>query len=883
MRHPTVPFLWNLPDIENEGEIKKAAFAYLTALHNYHQIDPPIRFPEGWLPALGPTPPNASDPKFGWLPIGWPVADAATRDAADPFQSFRAKRASSQHQTIVLLAAEKLNDQFIGSGFGLRVIMHAGPLSNGFQLRITGVSGTFPPGGALGIYDDVLFARDTRLVQALFEPELSKVKSALNLSTMQLRGFRITRTPDEKISVERSAWGLSKTIGDGHLATPYQLVYRETLSKNGERLEDPAVIHRTELVADATPGHAKVFLRDPASRGGSTDLSRRRPTRSEKELNACRTEMEIIGANTAPLQFPLVGGNYLVVVVCPAFVRDDPGTPGTPKEVHLPNTDPDQPQVRSDDFSAVSALFAVRDLFVRFDAYSLPAADYFRIAKLPLEISYRSGVRPGPGKDGQTVNAQVQVKGWPDDSVGPTPAGMHPTVEMHMALANLSHRARSPWDGIHRSLAEPVGIAADARWIWHEIGHVLLMASVGELELRFAHSPGDALAAIVADPNSKLAVPSLDPNYPEARGRTFPWVFVPRRHDRRASRGWSWCGCLHRDLAEVPDSEQPRRKGYWSEQILSSSLFRLYRCLGGDTIEVANRAAVNAAVRRSASHYSVYLIMRELQLLGTSGIQLANNPDQFVAALIHADEGTETWNVEYPLKSDETTLSPPPVERYERIGGCANKVILWAFEAQGLYAAPGQITNGPGLPPPVDVYISDDRETAVPTPDDFAPGNYAPVSLDWDPDQSGAGPRPAWQASDAGIRVQGNNIHVTVANRGSQPATNVEVSVWTCPWPAADPPPKWDFDPQNPQNGPWKPCTPPIVIANVGPNNTDTQTADFSHTPPAGRYIVLAQASCPDDRANTDRLTTFHCSQLPTPLRDLVPNDNNLGLRVVGP
>jgi hypothetical protein len=878
--------LRTLPNIEDEGEIKKAAFAYLTALHNYDQIDPPIRFPRGWLPALGPTPPNASDPKFDWLPIGWPVADAATRDAADPFQSFRAKRTSSQHQTIVLFAGEKLNGQFIGSGFGLRVIMHAGPLSGGrFQLRITGVTGTFPPEGATAIYDDVVFARGTPLVRALFDPDrLRRAKTALNLSTMQLRGFRITPTPDDNIGVERRAWGLS-TIGDGDLATPYVLVYRELWSKSGDLLEDPVVIHRTEFVADATPGRAKVFLRDPASRGGSTDVSRRRPTRSEQELNAYRTEVEIGGP---ALQFPpgpvAPAGNRLVVVVCPLFVRDDLEiTPGTPKYVHLPNTDPDQPPVRSDDFSAVSALFAVRDLFVRLDAYGLLATDYFRIAKLPLEVSYRSGVRPGPGKDGQTVNAWVRVRDWDDNVVGPTPGGMHPTVDMHLALANLSHRARSPWDGMQRAPAEPVGIAADARWIWHEIGHVLLMASVGELELRFAHSPGDALAAIIADPDSKLAVPSLDPDYPEARGRTFPWVFVPRRHDRRTSRGWSWCGCLHRDLAEVPESEQPRRKGYWSEQILSSSLFRLYRCLGGDTIEVANRAAVNAAVRRSASHYSVYLIMRGLQLLGTCGIQLGNNPDQFVSVLMQADEGTDTWDVEYPLKSDETTLSPPQVERYERVGGCAIKVIRWAFEAQGLYAAPGQINNGPGLPPPVDVYIPDDRGTAVPTPDDFAPGNYAPVSLDWDPDQSGAGPRPAWQASDAGIRVQGINIHVTVANRGSQPATDVEVSVWICPWPANASPPKWEFDPQDPGNGPWQLCTPPIVIANVGPNNTDTQTASFSHTPPTGRYIVLAQASCPDDRANTDRLTTCPCSELATPLRDLVPNDNNLGLRVVGP
>ena len=87
-----------------------------------------------------------------------------------------------------------------------------------------------------------------------------------------------------------------------------------------------------------------------------------------------------------------------------------------------------------------------------------------------------------------------------------------------MALADLSTRGRKPWNGTKRSSAEPLGIAADARWIWHEIGHVLLTTSVGDLQFRFAHSPGDALAAIVSDPESELAT---DANW---RGATFPWV-----------------------------------------------------------------------------------------------------------------------------------------------------------------------------------------------------------------------------------------------------------------------------------------------------------------------------------------------------------------------
>ena len=162
---------------------------------------------------------------------------------------------------------------------------------------------------------------------------------------------------------------------------------------------------------------------------------------------------------------------------------------------------------------------------------------------------------------------------------------------------------------------------------------MLLTTSVGELQFRFAHSPGDALAAIVSDPELKLAT---DPNW---RGSTFPWVFLPRRHDRCVLQGWSWSGGLHYALSQVEDVVGPRRKAYWSEQILSSSLFRLYRSIGGDTMKAGlNDPDLHA--RRSASHYCVYLIMRGIEILGASLVSPTNDPDQFVSALIDADLNT---------------------------------------------------------------------------------------------------------------------------------------------------------------------------------------------------------------------------------------------------
>ena len=71
----------------------------------------------------------------------------------------------------------------------------------------------------------------------------------------------------------------------------------------------------------------------------------------------------------------------------------------------------------------------------------------------------------------------------------------------------------------------PLGLAADVRFVWHEFCHVLILAATGSTEFDFAHSAGDALAAIMGDPSSKLPV--------HWRGVTFPFVQLAlRRHDR---------------------------------------------------------------------------------------------------------------------------------------------------------------------------------------------------------------------------------------------------------------------------------------------------------------------------------------------------------------
>jgi hypothetical protein len=895
LRHPTAPFptaprIVDTIEAIDDDYMQTLGAQYLDAVRENPNIDPPIDLPPVQKSSLNVLLERDSG-FFRWLPIGWPSEQPNDPNAGDPFVSFRVERRSPEgdllDQTVILLASEWIPDQhlgpghYLGSGFGIRVVAHVRQTTDHrYAIHITGMTASLPfgPYSTVDVWDLV---SDKKFDKIFDEDTLGRVKTdmsnqlGLKNESVYIRGARIAAINNKAPHVEWRATSKPEPTGGRTKATPYSFVFFGTPSQAG------ALVSKVELVADATPGHAWVFPLDPASQDGPKDLRKRRPTRSELELDNFRDEEQITAGQTDPLTYPQLPPEEMRVVVCPGFVlADDPPTvpptvPGDPKTVDLPDT-PYTPLIRSNDFAAISAYNNVMQFFQRLDAYGIDAYAYFRIANLPLKLFYRSGVRPGPGKDGQTVNASVLPEGWAVDYTGPTKLGDRPVLQMHLALADLSTRARKPWNGTERSPAEPLGIAADARWIWHEIGHVLLMCSVGELEFRFAHSAGDALAAIVADPQSQLAADD------DCRGATFPWVFVPRRHDRCVSRGWSWGGSLHYALSQVPDSTPPRRKGYWTEQILSSSLFRLYRCLGGDTKMVGGPDQPDPYARESASHYSVYLIMRGIQVLPTSTIVLTNEPDQLVSALIDADRGTIQWDVHW-----SATFPPPPYTTipflFERVGGCVHKVIRWAFEAQGLYAVAGTITNAPGLPPDVDIYIQDLRPASDATPYGdiaYGPGSYIPVSLDWDPNQSGSSAPPLWQADPNAIVVSGSNISVTVRNRGSQPAVNVQVSVWWCAWSGSTNPPKWN-DPG------WTLCSPPAspgqtIMPGPGAPPTNFGPFTFLPPPPGTRYLVLAQATCEDDRANTDPAPALPCSYLPTRLIDLVANDNNLGLIVVG-
>jgi hypothetical protein len=856
LRHPTTPFVARGTQID-EISLRAIALHYLT-----HANFPPLGIPQDWLDRLK----QEGDLFFGWLPLSWPPKDFTGANAGDPLVSFRIDPRSPDgmqlpDDTVVLLAGEKIIGVPLGSGHGIRVIAHTHTDKDGVEVRITGMSASVPPrvldprnkliGDEITSLRPILqdkSARDTLRAEMAHSAGLS------DSSRVQIRGVRFVEV-DGKESVE-----LRGTVGvTNSNPTPYSGVF---LLQEGSL----ALVSKVDLVADAaTPGDSGVFLIDPASQGGPADIVKRRPTRSQDALNKFRILEHITNGRNVPLYYPTPAFPEDVVVVCPGFSFEDRGlAPGTPRSVDLPG-DPNIPEVRSNDFAAIGAYWNFEQLFLRLAAYGLnnstdihgnPTYPYFRIAKLPLTLRYRSGVRPGRGKDGQTVNARVLVDGWKSDFVGPTPPGDRPELTIHCALANLSTRERKPWRGKVQSPAEPLGIAADPRWMWHEIGHVLLMACVGYLQFPFAHSAGDALAAVVGDAESTLA--RRDANW---RGATFPWVFIPRRHDRSVLQGWSWAGSMHYEAAQVPPSKQLRRKGYWTEQILSSSLFRLYRCIGGDT----DPDPGNPDARESASHYTVYLIMLGIQIYGTYDVLSRTEPDHLVTALMDADIGTGLWDITFPF--------PQPLQ-FHRIGGCVHKVIRWAFEAQGMYGP--MLRNAPGLPPLVDIYIKDLRPIVDETPYGniaYGEGSYVPVSLHCNPTV----PAPLWQADPNAITLAANgDISVTVGNRGTRPANSVTVDVWWHAWPVGQQTlPDWDASS-------WTPCgSPGNPLQTINPG--DRKTFVFRRVPAGAgrRYLLLARATCADDPANIDAATGLPCSQQPTPLIDLVANDNNLGLRVV--
>ena len=852
LRHPTYPYQ---ETIGNLGAVSAVASRYLDRIRG--RLDLPPLF----------SSPGVFTTTLAWLKVdGSPPQP--NPEPEEPHASFWVRRFEANtlvDQTVVLIAPQtgsaNQEDQAIGSRLGIRVVAHVEPVpsTTDWTVRITGATCSTRLKEALVTYSQPVqdffnqfFSLPnfrTDFVSWLFGQVRINQNAQLRINGFRVLGGDATTgiletylheswSPDDPNGVA-STWTVAFAV-KGPINTGGLTVIRR---------------ERCPLVAHAVD--ADLFPRDPASQHPRAKIVEARPSRSPKKLDDFRTtEVGIPGLtqdNAGNIKLNDPPRNE--VKVTRSTLVDKPPTDDEIQIVKLPDVDP--LKGRTNAFAAMSGYRNARRLFDTMRSYGLSPNSYFRFAKLPLRVRHRATIIPGPGKNGKTVNAQVDY--FPADChlvVDWIPGSVKP-LQVRFALADLRRST---------SRRQPLGLATDRRWSWHEYGHVLLAAATGALELHFAHSVGDALAAITSDPDSDLVTrPGM---LDELRGATFPWVYLNRRHDRSVFHGWSWCGRFHRPLRFPAVRSNCQQKGYESEQILSTSLFRLYRALGGDTVKtdpMTGKLVPDRPARLRAADYTVYLIMRAIPLLGPAVWAVAETPDQLVSALIHADEATQ------PLPAP-TPVPPRPLE--DRVGGWAHKVVRWAFEAQGLYATndPNTVIDAPGLPPLVDVFIDDNRPDSESS---IRRGGYVPVSLHSEP----APNLSVWHALKNGARdamqVVGNQVTVEVENCGQADAMTT-VEVWWADW--QDPLPKWKAP------GKWNSLgvTAAKLVPAWSPLNAPTPftVTGIPTTPPGKRILILAAASAAADLPNTEPATGLPCANKQTPLVDLVAGDNNLGLRL---
>lgn len=844
LSHPGSPYVVDSPlGPVTDNDLRSIATGYIQAVNEL------LLLPPAWIATLGDLAGNVQ----AFLAPRWTDFDG------DPRHSFRSRRLDAAHRIVgesaVVLATLTLDGVALHGGQALRVNLHVDrdALDGHERVRVTGLTSTLPDPGNDSTLTTIETQAQARLAQGGALPSLSSIVAFLSATAARLAGLPASttfvdhalRVPDLLLDIDALWKNLQftmKTVDDEEAL--HSLSYEVAIRPQSiDRPFDFVLADKSPLLANASApaATAKVFALDPVTRFGSGVLPVAAPHHSAKHLDHRRSKVTLPGVTpgTKYGTWLLKDGAYIDVVTS-ALDRDAPS--GAPQTFEF---DPAQAyRSRTNVQAAVNAYLHFEWLVLRMQHWNIDVGKYLKFTTTALRITYRGEIVPG-GRDGKTVNAQVRWRIAPPipASGGGTTPGVG-VLDTNLALADLR---MSP-------ATAPLGIACDPRWVWHEFGHVLLAGTTGSLELAFAHSCGDALSAIVHDPVSALV---MDPAW---RGNTFPWVSLPgRRHDREAADGWSWSGSFcnaERTFAHGNSN----RQGYWTEQILSSSLFRMYRCLGGDALAAPDRP--HRKMRLAAADHALYLVVAALEAIGPASGATALTPENFVAALLHADSGL---NELAPLPS----ISLPP-----RLGGMAQKVARWAFEQQGAFPDKSRPfpCNGPGRPPAVDIFI----DSGIPR---ARRGGYEPFTFladDWHarPDavwvQSGL---PGTGEDEDPLAGQDNYVFVRVENCGAVTALSVNVEVFAArnlpDWPSTQ----------------WK---------SLMPAASGTSMADVPAAPgkrvfgpfvwpktTRGRHSLFVTATCSEDRSIIDPVTNWPSATAKQPLALRVALDNNLGLRVV--
>ena len=542
------------------------------------------------------------------------------------------------------------------------------------------------------------------------------------------------------------------------------------------------------LRALASGVNGMVFSVDPITGTGNAANT---PAQNNATLNPLRSSVVLPSLNAPVAGTQSLRGTRAAVLDVEGDVVAPPTKPS--------GTDFDY-NVRSNDFAAVNAYYHVDRLFQTFESLGFALASYFDGTTFPVSADHRDM--------GLTINAHC---------IGNGAGGIG---HVGYALNDLG------------DTANPIGRACDSRVTWHELGgHGVLYDHVNSANFGFSHSAGDSLSVIFHDPTSQA---------PD-RFRYAPWNPINTRRIDRGVAAWAWGSAVVLDAMGNLVSGDDR--GYGSEQILATTLFRVYRSIGGDSTDLGRR--------QFASRMAMWLILRAIATLtpATNPGPTPGNPEAgataFANALMAADALNWTSEGVY--------------------GGAYAKVLRWSFEKQGLYqpaGTPHPITTV-GTPPTVDVYIDDGRA-----------GEYAYQPVHWNT-------TTIWNRHAADglttheepILSQPNFVYVRVKNRGTQSANNVRVKGFHCKpsagllWPN-------DLEPMT---------TAEIVVGTLAASNTEEKiVGPFTWTPNLnawGHDCLLMIASADGDTSNVDNFTVGEV----VPEWRLVPNDNNIGQRNVFP
>ena len=515
-----------------------------------------------------------------------------------------------------------------------------------------------------------------------------------------------------------------------------------------------------------------VFVYDPIT---STGTATNTPDQSSAVLNPFRDDVPLDNLD------PPVAGTQSLTGIYANVANVSLPTPVVPTQPAGNDFDYD---VRTDDFAAVNAYYHT-DRFFQLVVDDLGfGLGYFDGTSLPIEDDHR-GL-------GSVINAQCVGDGDGIDFA-------------QYALADTA------------DTVNPMGIAADWRVHLHELGgHGILYESTGSANFGFAHSAGDSFAVILNDYDSEWHNgAAID------RFILSPFVpAVPRRSDHDVATGWGWGGSS--DIG-----------GYPSEEILSTTMFRIYRSIGGD--------ATSQTRREFCARVMAYLMLRAVGTL--TAISNPSDPIGFANALIAVD--LLDWTSEGVS------------------GGAYGKVVRWAFEEQGLYqpvGAPTPVVTA-GAPPDIDVYIDDGRAGEY----EYLPVHWATTTI-WK--RRAADGLTTYEEPALG---ETNYAYVKIKNRGTQTANDVIVRGYHCR-PSAGV--LWPDDLQ-----PF--TTPELAAGTLGPDNTEEKTVGPFEWEPVenvwGHDCMLMIVSATGDPSNVDNFTAGDV------VEDwrLVPNDNNVGQRNV--